>query len=66
MAKALIGHLTSDLRSSSRLVAENNRLRARVFDLEALVLRLQEQNDELVAGQAVALLEPALDEMQPV
>ena len=65
MAKALIGHLHSDLRSTSRIAAENARLRARVLDLETLVRRLQERNDELLAARAADLLEP-LEEMQPV
>ena len=64
MAKALIGHLHSDLRSTSPLVTENARLRARVRDLEALVRRLQERNDELLDAQAVELAR--LEEMQPV
>ena len=40
MAKALIGHVDVDRRESARLVVENIRLRARVAELEALVLRL--------------------------
>lgn len=60
MAKALIGHLPSD-HTSSRLLAENARLRARILDLEALVLRLQAHNDELAA----ASVRPER-EMQPV
>jgi hypothetical protein len=69
MAKALIGYLNSDLRTPSRLVADNARLRARVGELEALVLRLSEENDKLVAAHAADLLEietrSALQEMQP-
>ena len=57
MAKALIGYMNSDLRTPARLVAENTRLRARVAELEALVLRLTEENDRLAAAQAVALLD---------
>ena len=34
MAKALIGYMNSDLRTPARLVAENDRLRARVGELE--------------------------------
>ncbi|GEP33168.1 hypothetical protein NSZ01_09360 [Nocardioides szechwanensis] len=67
MAKALIGYLNSDLRDP-RLAAENSRLRARVGELEDLVLRLTEENDRLVASRAAALidLETAnLQEMQP-
>ncbi len=71
MAKALIGHLNSDLRTD-RLTVENARLRARVGELEKLVLRLKEENDVLVASRAAALLDldtPAMaevvQEMQP-
>jgi hypothetical protein len=64
MAKALIGYLSNDRRSTDRLAADNARLRARVGELETLVLSLQEQNDALVSDRAEALL--ALDEhMQP-
>lgn len=71
MAKALIGHLSSDLRIPARLAAENARLRARVRELEALVLRLSEDNDRLEAAQAASLLDlesaalQELQEMQP-
>ena len=66
MAKALIGYLDSDLRDP-RLAADNARLRARVRELEALVLRLSEENDRLVAAQAADILdrESGLQEMQP-
>ena len=56
MAKALIGYMNSDLRDP-RLAAENSRLRARVGELEAVVLRLSEENDRLVAAQAAELLD---------
>ncbi|GAA5151901.1 hypothetical protein GCM10023340_31310 [Nocardioides marinquilinus] len=66
MAKALIGHLNSDLRDP-RLAAENARLRQRVADLEVLVRKLSEENDRLVAARAAELLDTApLPEMQPV
>ena len=68
MAKALIGYMNSDLRTPGALVAENHRLRARVRELEALVLRLSEENDKLAAAQAVAMLDlehESLQEMQP-
>ena len=45
MAKALLGYVGSD----NRLSAENQRLRRRVADLEAAVLRLQAENDTLAA-----------------
>lgn len=67
MAKALIGHLNSDLRDP-RLAAENARLRTRVADLEAQVRRLSEENDRLVAARAAEILQgtaAALQEMQP-
>ena len=50
MAKALIGHLDSDLRGTAALHNENRRLRTRVADLETLVLRLQADNDRLAAA----------------
>ena len=59
MAKALLGHVNSDVRTTSVLAVENHRLRRRVDDLEALVLRLQAENDRLTAAQAAALLEDA-------
>lgn len=44
MAKALFGHVGG---SDPRLVTEVQRLRRRVSDLEAEVLRLQAANDDL-------------------
>lgn len=69
MAKALLGYMSSDLRNPARLVAdrlavENRRLRERVIDLEALIVRLKDENEKLTAAQAAALLEP-IEEMQP-
>lgn len=64
MAKALIGYMNSDLRDP-RLAAENSRLRARVAELEELVLRLSEENDRLVAAQAAELFSRD-NELQPV
>lgn len=65
MAKALIGYLNSDLRDP-RIAADNARLRARVAELESLVLRLSEENDRLVAARASELLDTAPSlEMQP-
>ena len=67
MAKALIGYVNSDLRDP-RLSAENSRLRARVGELEALVLRLSEENDRLLAVRAAELMDlevAELQEMQP-
>ncbi len=65
MAKALLGHLHSDPRTTARLAAENARLRTRVADLEALTERLQRENDALVAARAEELLAPRQD-LQPV
>ncbi len=45
MAKALVGYVGAD----PRLVDDNQRLRRRVADLEAIVLRLQAENDALQA-----------------
>ena len=51
MAKALLGYMSStDPRVLAQLVAENRRLRQRVTDLEAHVLRLQAENDSLAAA----------------
>lgn len=63
MAKALLGHVNSDARTTSALAVENHRLRRRVEDLEALVLRLQADNDRLAA--AVRDERPVQD-LQPV
>lgn len=67
MAKALIGYMNSDLRIPAQLTAENTRLRARVAELEALVLRLSQENDVLAAAHAASLdLESqSMQEMQP-
>ena len=65
MAKALIGHLSSDLRDP-RLTADNARLRNRVAELEQLVLRLSAENDRLVAARAAELLDGAQDEFDDV
>jgi hypothetical protein len=67
MAKALIGYLNSDLRTPSRLTVENSRLRARVAELEGLVVRLSQENDALAAAQTATLdLESrTMQEMQP-
>jgi hypothetical protein len=45
MAKALLGYMGTD----SRILDDNLRLRRRVADLEAVVLRLQAENDALAA-----------------
>ncbi len=64
MAKALIGHLNSDPRSTARLSAQNHHLRRRVTELEALVVRLQKENDRLTAAQAADILERESDALE--
>ena len=54
MAKALMGHVNSDVRTTAVLAVENQRLRRRVEDLEALVLRLQAENDRLARPLATS------------
>jgi hypothetical protein len=67
MAKALLGYMSNtDPRVVAQLTAENRRLKQRVADLEAHVLRLQAENESLTAAAHDAAL-LALDEsMQPV
>jgi cell division protein FtsB len=68
MAKALLGHVHSDPRTSAVLVSENARLRRRVTDLEDLVVALSADNDRLVAERAERLLgreDETIQEMQP-
>lgn len=64
MAKALIGHLAGDPRTSARLATDNRRLRQRVTELETLVLRLQAENDQLEARlqgvRAADVLDPEM------
>ena len=64
MAKALLGHVNSDARTTSVLAVENRRLRRRVEDLESLVLRLQADNDRLAAAVRDERL--AAEDLQPV
>lgn len=64
MAKALLGYIQSDLRTPHHLLADNARLRARVQELEQLVLTLKTENDSLVSAHA-DLLESSIKEMQP-
>ena len=47
MAKALFGHVGGP---DPRMVSEMRRLQQRVRDLEAELMRLQEENDALAAG----------------
>ena len=65
MAKALVGYMnTTDPRVVAHLVSQNRRLRQRVADLEAHVLRLQAENDALAATVSDELL-TVTDQMQP-
>ncbi|GAA4802756.1 hypothetical protein ACFQ0K_12630 [Nocardioides caeni] len=64
MAKALIGHLNSDLRDP-RLALENARLRNRVAELESLVRRLSEENDTLMSARAAEILNSDAQDLQP-
>ncbi|CAA9388960.1 MAG: hypothetical protein AVDCRST_MAG47-2700 [uncultured Nocardioidaceae bacterium] len=65
MAKALVGYMnTTDPRVVAHLVSENRRLRQRVADLEAHMLRLQAENDALAASVSQDLLTVS-DQMQP-
>ncbi|ANH38932.1 hypothetical protein I601_2516 [Nocardioides dokdonensis FR1436] len=67
MAKALIGYRSSDL-FDPHLATDNARLRARVGELEALVLSLCSENDRLSAQVAEHGLREEmqdLSEMQP-
>ena len=65
MAKALVGYMnTTDPRVVAHLVSENRRLRQRVADLEAQLLRVQAENDVLAASVSEELL-TVPDQMQP-
>ena len=47
MSKALFGHVGGP---DPRMISEMRRLQQRVRDLEAELVRLQEENDSLAAG----------------
>ena len=65
MAKALVGYMnTTDPRVVAHLVSENRRLRQRVADLEAHVLRLHAENDVLAASISEELI-GVPEQMQP-
>jgi cell division protein FtsB len=64
MAKALMGYLPNDLRSTQHLATDNAKLRARIAELNDLVDSLKTENDLLVARMA-DLVESSLSEMQP-
>lgn len=63
MAKALMGHVTAELHSTTTLVVANRRLRRRVQDLESMVLRLQAENDRLAAAARDEAL--VVEDLQP-
>ncbi|MGN6132518.1 MAG: hypothetical protein ACTHOK_19480 [Nocardioidaceae bacterium] len=66
MAKALLGYMGSpDPRVVAQLTVENRRLRERVADLEAHVLRLQAETDSLAATVHDAELLSLDESMQP-
>ena len=66
MAKALLGYMSgSDPRVAAQLTAENRRLRQRVEDLEAHVMRLQAENDKLAAAVHDSPLLTLDESMQP-
>ena len=67
MAKALLGYMSStDPRVLAQITAENQRLRRRVNDLEAHLLRLQADNDKLAATVHESPLLTLDESMQPV
>jgi cell division protein FtsB len=67
MAKALLGYMSNtDPRVVASLTAENRRLKERVADLEAHILRLQSENDALAAAVHDSPLLTLDDSMQPV
>ena len=66
MAKALLGYMSNtDPRVVAHLTAENRRLRQRVEDLEAHILRLQAENDSLAAAAHDSPLLTLDESMQP-
>ena len=66
MAKAIFGYLNGpDPRAVANVAADNRRLRDRVTDLEALVSRLQAENDDLAAAAMDSSLMSVPNQMQP-
>lgn len=65
MAKALLGYVGGD----PRLLDDNSRLRRRVAELQATVLRLQAENDALAAqlheGELLTVAD-AMEAREPV
>lgn len=68
MAKALLGYMSTstDPRVVAQLTAENRRLRQRVTDMEAHIMRLQAENDALDAAAHASPLLTLDESMQPV
>jgi cell division protein FtsB len=67
MAKALLGYMSNtDPRVVAHLTAENRRLKQRVADLEAHIVRLQADNDSLAAAVRDSSLLTLDESMQPV
>lgn len=64
MAKALLGYVNSESQNAALVAEENRRLRARISDLEAVVIRLAEENDALIAERTL-LTEAAADTQLP-
>ena len=66
MAKALLGYMSNtDPRIVAHLTAENRRMKQRVAELEAHILRLQAENDSLTAALHDAPLLTLDESMQP-
>src|SRR4051812_3807039 len=66
MAKALLGYMSNtDPRIVAHLTAENRRLKQRVADLEAHILRLQAENDSWAAAAHDSPLLTLDESMQP-
>ncbi len=66
MAKAILGYMSSsDPRLVAQLAAENRRLRQRVSELEAHILRLKAENDSLAAAVHDSPLLTLDESMQP-
>lgn len=62
MAKALVGYLGgTDPRVTARLARENNLLRQRIADLEAVAVRLQKENDALASMVSESATEEVLE-----
>lgn len=67
MAKALLGYMSSsDPRALAQLTSQTRRLRQRVADLEAQMVRLQAENDLLSAAVNDSALIAFDESMQPV